>query len=172
MDCITLASLPLVIEVEIPPPVYESWSDYMQRATKKELRERCSQIAVRANRWRLMSGVPIERITSRDVWAVLDAARGRCGTCGSLAVERRPSRPNGAPAPWEAVGRRVGSLGHVVQRVRQGSNTPDNLIWQCLWCNTWPKEANWGATTSGGFYPPDEPTFVATDPFEEISPPL
>jgi len=39
-----------VIEVEIPPPVYESWSDYMQRATKKELRERCSQIAVRANR--------------------------------------------------------------------------------------------------------------------------
>jgi hypothetical protein len=100
-------SFALVTEVEIPPPVYESWSDYVQRSTRKELRERCSQIAVRANRWRLMSGVPIERITGRDVWAVLDAARGRCGTCGSLAVERRPSRPNGAPAPWEAVGRRV-----------------------------------------------------------------
>ena len=137
MDCITLASLALVIEVEIPPPVYESWSDYMQRATKKELRERCSQIAVRANRWRLMSGVPIERITGRDVWAVLDAARGRCGTCGSLAVERRPSRPE--PGPRRAAGStRLEHPGQLdmamplVQYMDQGGQLGSDNRWRVL----------------------------------------
>jgi len=87
-----------------------------------------------------MSGRPAERLGWQDVWSVLEAAQGRCMYCGSLAVEDRPSKPNGAPAPWEQVGRRVGSLSHVTARIYSGTITPDNLGWACLWCNTWPSE--------------------------------
>ena len=139
-------------------PVYMSWADYLNRTTAQELRRRCGRMAANANRWRLMSGVPVDRITSRDVWAVLADARGRCATCGSLAVEGRPSHPNGAPAPWDPLGRRVGSLGHRLQRVRGGPNTPDNLIWQCLWCNTWEKDAKQGSTDHQAFRPIDDLT--------------
>ena len=59
-----------------------------------------------------MSGAPDVKITGADVWAVLEAAKGRCEHCRSLAVESRPSGPNGKPLPWTQVGRRIGSLGH------------------------------------------------------------
>lgn len=97
-----------------------------------------------------MSGRPTERITADDVLAVLESAQGRCAHCGSLAVERRPSGQDGRPLPWEAVGRRIGSLGHLTARVFGGSNTSGNLAWSCLWCNTWPQERTPGAT---GHYP-------------------
>jgi phage FluMu protein Com len=146
-----------------PGRAYDSWADYLQSTKNEQLRRRCERIAARANRWR--SGVPVDRITASDVWTVMEGARGRCSTCGSLAVEGRLSRPDGAPMSWDAVGRRVGRLGHVVPRVRGGPNTPDNLIWQCLWCNTWPLEATPGASDHGGFHPPDDPTVHAGDPF-------
>lgn len=132
-----------------PAPLYASWNEYLARTTSGERRAWCARKAKKANGDRLMSGRPEDRITAEDVWAILQGAQGRCAHCGSLAVESRPSKPNGAPAPWEHVGRRIGSLGHVLARFNGGTNTPDNLVWSCLWCNTWPEERRAGATDHG-----------------------
>src|SRR5919198_2039864 len=79
------------------------------------------------------------------------AAKGRCCYCGSLAVEKRPvDHPD---RRWDHVGRRIGSLEHVVPVVEGGRNTVENLAWCCLWCNTWPSERTPGATDHGGFHP-------------------
>jgi hypothetical protein len=137
-----------------PPPVYASWSAFLAATTPAERRSWCAIKVKTANRERLMSGMPEHRITMADVLAVLEKARGRCASCGSLAVERRPTaRTGGVSVPWKHVGRRVGSLGHVVGRFHGGANTPDNLGWSCLWCNTWQPERTPGATDHGGYYP-------------------
>ncbi len=98
-------------------------------------------------------GPPDVKITGADVWAVLEAAEGRCEHCRSLAVENRPSAPDGKPLPWAPVGRRIGSLGHRVARFNGGSNAPGNLAWACLWCDTWQSERRPGATGHGGIQP-------------------
>lgn len=132
-----------------PPPLFTSWTDYLARTTTAERRTWCSMKARRANRERLMSGRPSHRVTTDDVYDVLVDAQGRCVHCGSLAVEKRPSKPNGAPLAWEHVGRRIGSLSHLVARVHGGPNMRGNLGWSCLWCNTWPIERRPGATDRG-----------------------
>lgn len=116
----------------------------------------CQKKATRANRPRLMSGPPDVKITGADVWAVLEAAKGRCEYCRSLAVENRPAAPNGKPLPWAQVGRRIGSLGHRLARFNGGSNASGNLTWACLWCNTWPSERRPVATDHGGIPPSRE----------------
>jgi hypothetical protein len=136
-----------------PPPRYLSWEDFLARADPATLLSWCRSKAHKANRSRLMSGSPEDRITAGDVWAVLAGARGKCEHCGSLALENRPSKPSGAPAPWEAVGRRIGSLGHRMSRFGGGANTRSNLVWSCLWCNTWPDQRIDGATDHGGYFP-------------------
>ena len=138
---------------ETPSPLYGSWQEYLARTTEAERRAWCARKAKRANRERLMSGKPEDRLSTADVVAVLESAEGRGHYCGSLAVENRPSLPNGAPLPWEQVGRRIGSLAHVVARVTGGKNTPANLVWSCLWCNTWPSERKPGATDRGAVRP-------------------
>ena len=102
-----------------------------------------------ANGPRLMSEQPEHRITSDDVLRILEAAEGRCHYCGSLAVEKRP------PGPWNRVGRRIGTLHHAEVRFLGGSNTPDNLVWACMWCSTWPleEERRPGAVDRGGYFP-------------------
>ena len=135
------------------PPVYVSWEDFLDRTTPAGRMAWWRKKATRANRPRLMSGPPDVKITGADVWAVLEAVKGRCEYCGSLAVENRPSAPNGKPLPWAQVGRRIGSLGHRVARFNGGSNAPGNLTWTCLWCNTWPSERQPGATDHGGIHP-------------------
>lgn len=45
------------------------------------------------------------RITGEVVQLALDETQGRCRYCGSLAVQRRPSVPHGAPVDWGNVGR-------------------------------------------------------------------
>lgn len=141
---------PVAPDAATPPdPVYVSWDDYLARTSEAERRRWCSMKARRANRERLMSGRPEDRLGWQDVWSVLVTAQGRCACCGSLAVEGRPSKPNGAPAPWAPVGRRIGSLSHVVARIHGGQNVPSNLGWICLWCNTWPSERIPGATDHG-----------------------
>jgi hypothetical protein len=139
-----------------PPPIFQSFDDYVARTTVAERMNKCNAAAKKANRERLLSAAPKVRLSARDVWAVCEAARGRCAHCGSLAVERRPSKPNGAPAQWAQVGRRIGSLEHRQWRVAGGNNDLSNLAWSCLWCNTWPTERRPGATDHGGFYP-DKP---------------
>lgn len=137
-----------------PPPAYTSWQDFLAKTTAAERHRWCAQKAKKANGQRLMSGRPQTRITADDVLAVLTAARGRCTWCGSLAVENRPTRPGrGGPAPWAHVGRRIGSLGHRVPRFEGGDNTSGDLVWTCLWCNTWPSERFMGATDHGGLFP-------------------
>ncbi len=54
------------------------------------------------------------------------------------------------PLPWETAGRRIGSLGHLTARVFGGDNTPGNLAWSCLWCNTWPQERTPSAADHDG----------------------
>jgi hypothetical protein len=108
-----------------------------------------------ANRERFMSGKPDSSLSLDDVWTVLETARGRCAHCYSLAVEPRPSQPNGAPLPWGSVGRRIGSLGHVISRFHDGRNALENLAWSCLWCNTWQSERRPRATDHGGLFPED-----------------
>jgi hypothetical protein len=137
------------------PPVYASWKQFLERTTLNERLRWCRAKASKANSARLMSGSPDITITAEDVWLVLEAARGRCAHCGSLAVEHRPSTRKGAPLPWEHVGRRIGSLGHKLARFNGGSNNPQNLCWSCLWCNTWITERRAGAQDHGGYYPED-----------------
>lgn len=136
-----------------PPPMFSSWADYLQRTTRSERMVRCYAAAKKANRKRLFSGVPNSRLSGTDVWNVIEAAHGRCVHCGSLAVETRPSAPNGAPIAWAQVGRRIGSLEHVHWRFGGGDNDLSNLAWACLWCNTWPVERRQNALDHGGFYP-------------------
>jgi hypothetical protein len=135
------------------PPAFESWADYLDRTSLEQRIRWCRTKAAKANGARLMSTPPATKITWRDVLAVLDRSHGRCVHCHSLAVENRPSTSTGAPAPWEHVGRRIGSLGHRTARFDGGTNSPDNLCWSCLWCNTWPKERRIGATDHGGHFP-------------------
>ena len=138
-----------------PSPTFRSFDDYLVRTTVTERMGRCNAAAKKANRERLLSAAPEFRLCGEDVWAVCQAARGRCVHCKSLAVERRPSKPNGAPAQWAQVGRRISSLEHRRWRVGGGKNDLSNLAWSCLWCNTWPTERRPGATDHGGFYPDD-----------------
>jgi hypothetical protein len=127
--------------------------DYLQRTTRSERMVRCYAAAKKANRKRLLSGAPNNRLSGADVWNVIEAARGRCAHCGSLAVESRPSSLTGAPIAWAQVGRRIGSLEHVHWRFGGGDNDLSNLAWACLWCNTWPSERRPHALDHGGFYP-------------------
>lgn len=130
------------------PPGYASWDDFLARTSPADRRKWAAAKAKKANSERLMSGRPTERIAADDILAVLESAQGRCTHCGSLAVERRPSGQDGRPLPWEAVGRRIGSLGHLTARVFGGANTPSNVAWSYLWCNTWPQERTPGRCRS------------------------
>ena len=133
-----------------PTPLYTSWEDYLAVTTERERMRWCAAKAKKANRPRLMSGVPERSVTGAEVWRILEAARGRCEYCGSLAVESRPSGSDGRPLPWAQIGRRIGSLGHRLAAFNGGTNELENLSWSCLWCNTWPDERRGGATDYGG----------------------
>lgn len=145
--------MPGVPTADPGPPVYVSWEDYLARTTNTQRMARCYAASKKANRKRLLSASLQHRLTGPLVWKVIEAARGRCVHCNSLAVENRPSdAKTGQPLPWAQVGRRVGSLEHVEWRMGGGDNDWQNLAWACLWCNTWPSERRWGATDHGGFF--------------------
>ena len=146
--------MPDVPTPEAPPPVFTSWEDYLVRTSPSQRMGRCYAAAKKANRKRLLSTAPDVHLTRHDVWSVIEAARGRCFHCGSLAVEPRPSNPvTGAPVAWAQVGRRIGSLEHVRWRFGGGGNGVANLAWACLWCNTWEAERRPNATDHGGYHP-------------------
>jgi hypothetical protein len=97
------------------------------------------------------------KLRGRDIWYLIEQAKGRCIYCGSLAVEGRPSHPvTGAPLSWAHVGRRIGSLEHVESYPDGRINELTNLRWSCLWCNTWPSERHYNAVDHGGFYPKED----------------
>lgn len=153
-----------------PKPTYLSFVNYLERTTYAKRMARCHAAAKKANRERLLSPPPTHHLSGDDVWNLIEAARGRCAYCGSLALENRPSKPNGAPAAWAQVGRRIGSLEHRNWRAAGGDNDLANLAWCCLWCNTEERERRPGATDHGGFYPPpDDPAAIEAishqDPF-------
>lgn len=142
-------------------PLYVSWAAFLAATSERERREWCAAKRRVANRARLMSGRPEHRLRTQDVVDVLEAAEGRCHWCGSLAVERRPSGLDGRPRPWAEIGRRIGSLDHIASlcngeawpapglAAATGTNEPTNLVWACLWCNTWPSERITGAMDHG-----------------------
>jgi hypothetical protein len=136
-----------------PAPLHASWDDYLARTSHAERIVWCASKAKVANRTRLLSEAPKVKLTAEDVLAVMEAARGRCTHCGSLAVEGRPSGLKGAPISWAQVGRRIGSLDHSTWRYGGGDNDLSNLVWSCLWCNTWPSERRRYAGDHGGHYP-------------------
>lgn len=115
---------------------FESWEDYLAKTTHAEQMRWVGEKARRANeyRWTLVRGIHMEQITRDDVWAVLEAAKGRCRWCGSLALEKWTKRPQGEP--WSAFGRRVGTLDHKVASALGGLNVPENLAWSCACCNS------------------------------------
>jgi hypothetical protein len=138
------------VPLEVPPPLWRTFEDFLAGVPTREIRYWCGRKAVRANRERLMSGRPKDRITTSDVVSVLTEARGRCSHCGSLAVEGAPMHPQTRkPLPWGHIGRRIGSLDHIVSRFGGGLNTAANLCWSCHWCNTWPSERIPGAADHG-----------------------
>lgn len=135
---------------ELPPPKFLTYQDFLATVPLRDIRFWCGRKAVRANRARLLSGRPAERITTNDVVTILSRARGRCRYCGSLAVETAPMHPETRkPMPWGHIGRRIGSLDHIVSRIDGGANTLANLAWSCHWCNTWHSERVPGATDHG-----------------------
>lgn len=131
-------------------PLYRTFDEYLAATKEAQRRSWCRSKATKANAPRLMSGAPDVKLTPDDVLSVLMDAKGRCAHCGSLAVENRPSNAEGHPLPWEAGGRRVGSLDHSDTRVGGGSNAKKNTRWSCLWCNTWPNQRIPGAIDHGG----------------------
>jgi hypothetical protein len=145
-------------------PKYVSWDDFLDSTTIREIRTWCSRKAGQANKPRLMSGKPTDKITVDTVLNVLLAAKGRCHFCGSLAVENRPSKPNGSPLPWEHIGRRIGGLGHLKNVLRGGTNTEDNLVWSCILCNTFeaPAVRKMNAQDYGAIKPTDETLTIST----------
>ncbi len=147
---------PTVETAPAPAPAYISFADFLERTTFAMRIARCRAAAKKAGRPRVLSPPPRHRLSGHDVWNVIEASRGRCVYCGSLAVENRPSKPNGAPAAWAQVGRRIGTLEHQYWRAAGGDNDLSNLAWCCLWCNTWESERRQGATDHGGFYPQDD----------------
>ncbi len=147
--------------VPAPEPTYLSFADYLERTTYAKRMARCHAAAQKANRERLLSPPPSHHLSGEDVWNLIEAAYGRCAYCGSLALENRPSKPNGAPAAWAQVGRRIGSLEHRNWRAGGGDNDLTNLAWCCLWCNTWENERRPGTMDHGGFHPPpDDPAAI------------
>lgn len=134
---------------DAPEPLYTSFDDFLEKISRTDIRKWCQSKARKANRSRLLSGPPKYKVTADLVLEVLFKARGRCYYCGSLCVEKAPT-VNGKPTPWAHVGRRIGSLTHLVRRVDGGDNTIDNLQWCCHWCNTWPDQRIFGATDHGG----------------------
>jgi hypothetical protein len=94
------------------------------------------------------------RLKGSDIWAIVEAAEGRCNYCGSLAVENRPTDAlKGSPLRWHAMGRRIGSLEHVTPYLDGRMNALANLRWSCLWCNVHADARIWGALDHGGFHP-------------------
>jgi len=140
------------VDSEPKPPTYRSWEHFLASTTEAERRSWCAAKAQKANRSRLLSVRAAQVVSAEDVWHVMLAHRGHCCYCGSLAVERRPSEPSGAPAPWEPIGRRIGTLEHRVSRVDAGTNALTNLAWACACCNTQhrPNDRRLGATDFGG----------------------
>jgi hypothetical protein len=57
------------------------------------------------------------------------------------------------PLRWAHIGRRIGSLDHILSRFDGGLNTLANLAWSCHWCNTWVVERIPGATDHGAIQP-------------------
>jgi HNH endonuclease len=98
-----------------------------------------------------MSPVPERRVTADEVWRIVEAAKGRCVYCGSLCLEKLPyDLVTKKKLPWGHVGRRIGSLSHIIPRASGGTNDSANLVWSCLWCNTWTCERIAGAADHGG----------------------
>lgn len=128
-----------------PPPVFLSWADYLARTSERDRLAWCRRKARKANHG--LSPSDSRWMSALGVWAIVEAARGRCVYCRSLAVERAPSDPTtGSLLRWGQVGRRIGSLEHV---------TGTTLAWCCMWCNTWPHERRPLATDHGGYHPED-----------------
>lgn len=146
-------------------PGFSSWGEYLEQVPWSKLKQRCVDTANRANRPRVSAPPPKLRLAGFQVWNIFKNSQGRCAHCRSLAVECRPSSAStGAPLPWEPIGRRIGSLDHLLPRSSGGDNELSNLVWSCLWCNTWPKERRAMAGDHGGFYPD-----VSVDPDPALS---
>ncbi|MES2255151.1 MAG: hypothetical protein V4559_08930 [Pseudomonadota bacterium] len=124
----------------------DPWSVLMREETKKPCECCGSEVGNGC-----LGGV---RLKGGNIWAIVEAAKGRCVYCGSLAVESRPSHAEkGSPLRWHAVGRRIGSLEHFAPYLDGRMNGLANLRWSCLWCNVHREARIPGALDHGGYHP-------------------
>ncbi len=130
------------------PAVFADWVDYLARTPRAERLSMCAARTARVNE------NTAERVTTDNVWQMVESAEGRCVHCGSLCLQRLPYDPvSKKKLPWAHVGRRIGSVTHLIRRADGGSSHLSNLAWSCLWCNTWRCERIVGATDHGGLIP-------------------
>ena len=77
------------ILVGVVIPKFNTWNEFFD-TTEKERLSWCSSKASFSNKKRLLAGISVQKIMASDVWKVLEAAKGKCFYCGSLALEHLP----------------------------------------------------------------------------------
>lgn len=133
------------------PAMFADWPDYLTRTTLAERRKMCTGRTNRVNERIQVRASDEPRVTGDDIWQLVETAEGRCVHCGSLCLQSPPHDPvTGKKLPWGYIGRRIGSVTHLVRSADGGSNGLSNLTWSCLWCNDWRCERVVGATDHGG----------------------
>jgi hypothetical protein len=132
-------------------PKFNTWNEFIRHTTEKERLLWCKSKASISNRKRLLAGTPAQKIKASDVWKVLEASKGKCFYCGSLALEHLPS-VNWKAISWAYMGRRIGALHHISKNREKDYNDINNLRWACFWCNTWAIERRKDAEDHGGYY--------------------
>ncbi len=140
----TLAELP-----PTPSPTYASWEDFLGKTKPGGRTAWLTQKARAANERYLPA------IKASNIWAIVQAQRGLCVYCGSLAVEKAPvgmpksGKQSGGIMGWAQVGRRIGTLEHIDPKL---GNLPTNLAWACMLCNTFYPNVRAALHECGGLY--------------------
>lgn len=127
-----------------PLPRYSSWDEYIKQCPEREIQLMCMRRAAVANR--RTAG----HVTTADIMRIMTVAKGHCCYCDSLAVEIKPYPRK---TPWLAIGRRIGTIEHLLPVAKGGTNALDNLAWACFYCNCTCSGRIPGATDHGALYP-------------------
>ena len=133
------------------PSVFAGWADYLAGTIPAQRRAMCAGRTARVNEKIRVRATGERRVTADDVWQMVESTEGRCVHCCSLCLQPLPYGPiSRKKLPWAHVGRRIGSVTHLIRLDDGGTNALSNLAWSCLWCNTWQCERVVGATDHGG----------------------
>jgi hypothetical protein len=137
----------------VPPPVrFRTWDNFVTMNESDRL-QRCEDEAKFASQNGFLPWHNPKHLDGQGVSLLLNAARGRCHYCKSLALESRPAEWEDAPSVWTPIGRRIGTVAYDAEPGINGCKGTIRPIWCCLWCKTWPDERKAEAPDHGGYYP-------------------